>query len=242
MKMVFYSATDIGPVRKNNQDSILADGDRGLFIVADGMGGHQGGEVASRLAIQTVSQRIGQVVQKHNDISSVDVREACMEANRVIYEEGQKHINLRGMGTTLCLLTVGKDGQAYIANIGDSRLYMEKDGQMWLLTEDHNFVTNQLKVGFLSGEPVLEISSEDNVLTKSVGFFVTVKPDIFERKVEKKEKYLICSDGLSGFVPDQEIRNILTNCALQDVPGECMKKALEHGSDDNISVIVIEIQ
>ncbi|MDE0119725.1 MAG: protein phosphatase 2C domain-containing protein [Bdellovibrionales bacterium] len=242
MKLVFYSATDIGPVRRNNQDSILADGDKGLFIVADGMGGHQGGEVASRLAVQIMSQQIEKIQQKQEVFLSTNLREACVETNKIIHNEGQKDLNLRGMGTTLCMLLVEKNGQSYIINIGDSRLYMEKDGQMWLLTEDHNFLTNQKKASFLSGDPEWEASSEDNVLTKSVGFFPNVDMDLFERKVEKKEKYLICSDGLSGFVPDQKIRNILTKCDLQDIPGECIKTALEYGSEDNISVIVIEVQ
>ncbi|MYE07832.1 MAG: serine/threonine-protein phosphatase, partial [Oligoflexia bacterium] len=130
MKLVFYSATDIGPVRRNNQDSILTDGDKGLFIVADGMGGHQGGEVASSLAVQIMSQQVEKILQKQDGISSMDLREACVETNKMIHNEGQKNMNLRGMGTTLCMLFVEKDGQSYIINIGDSRLYMEKDGQM----------------------------------------------------------------------------------------------------------------
>ena len=242
MKLVFYSATDIGPVRRNNQDSILADGDKGLFIVADGMGGHQGGEVASRLAVEIMSKQIEKIRQKQGDISSTHLREACVQTNKMIYNEGQKDLSLRGMGTTLCMLLVEEDGQSYIINIGDSRLYMEKEGQMWLLTEDHNFLTNQRKASFLSGETGWESSADDNVLTRSVGFFPHLELDLFERKVEKKEKYLICSDGLSGFVPDQKIRDILTKCDLQDIPEQCIKTALEHGSEDNISVIVIEIQ
>jgi protein phosphatase len=241
MKLAFYSATDVGLVRHNNQDSLLADGDNRLFIVADGMGGHQGGEVASSLAVKVISRKLAGLVRKEESLID-DVRLACIEANRVIYNEGRKNIELRGMGTTLCLFLIKENGQAYIANIGDSRLYMEKDDKMWLLTEDHNFLTNQLKVNFLSGESTTSSSAEENVLTKSVGFFPTVEPDIFEKTVETGEKYLICSDGLSGFVPDQEIQGILKTCALQDVPKECMKKALDAGGEDNISVIAIEVQ
>ncbi len=242
MKLAFYSATDIGPVRKKHQDSIVTDGQHGIFIVADGMGGHQGGEVASQLAVQTVSRKLVEAIKMQKVISSSDVKEACIAANKIIYEEGQKHINLRGMGTTLCFLVVKEDGQAYIANIGDSRMYMEKEGKMWLLTEDHNFITNQIKACFLSGEPLPEPSAESNILTKSVGFFASLEPDIFEKKVEKGERYLICSDGFNGFVMEQEICDILKTCALKDIPDRCIKKAVECGSDDNISVIVIEIQ
>ena len=241
--MAFYSATDIGPVRKKHQDSIMTDGDHGLFIVADGMGGHQGGEVASKLAIQEVSRRlVDETLKKQKKITAREIRQACVSANRLIYKEGQNNISLRGMGTTLCFLTVTEGGRAYIANIGDSRMYVEKEGQMWLLTEDHNFITNQIKACFLSGEPLPEPSAENSVLTRSVGFFATVEPDIFEKQVEKGEKYLICSDGFSGFVPDKEICAILKTCALQDIPDKCIKTAVECGSDDNISVIVIEVQ
>ena len=241
MKLVSYFATDKGLVRKNNQDSVLVDEDNRLFVIADGMGGHQGGEVASYLTIQAVSQKLaGKTEQEHSLID--DVREACIEANVVVHSKGQQNINLKGMGTTLCLFMVRKDGQAYSANIGDSRLYMERDNKMWLLTEDHNFITNHRKACFLSKEAMPSASMDDNILTKSVGFFPVVEPDVFEKKVEKGDKYLICSDGLSGFIPDKEIHAILKTCALQDVPGACIKKALNVGGEDNISVIVIEVQ
>ena len=242
MKLAFHSATDVGLVRQNNQDSILVDKENQIFVVADGMGGHQGGEVASKLAIQVMGRQLAGKVEKTDGSLLDEIRNACLEANKVIYNKGQKNIELRGMGTTLCAFVVRKDGQAYIANIGDSRLYMEKEGYMWLLTEDHNFITNQMKVSFLSGETLPEPSNEDNILTKSVGFFPTVEPDIFEKTVEKGEKYLICSDGLSGFISNNDIHTILKTCALQDIPKECINKALEAGGDDNISVIAIEIQ
>ena len=241
MKPVFYSATDIGPVRQSNQDSILTDGENRLFIVADGMGGHQGGEVASKMVVNVVAQGLAEKAQKQ-DITSDDIREIVLSANKTIYDKGQKNINLRGMGTTLCFLVIDRQGRAYIVNIGDSRVYMEKDGKMWLLTEDHNFMTNQVKACFLSGEALPEPSSEDHVLTRSVGFFPMVEPDIFEKQVEKGEKYLICSDGLSGFVPYEDIHAIVKNTPLKDIPAECVEKAKKSGSDDNISVIVIEIQ
>ena len=244
MKLAVYSAIDVGLVRKNNQDSILADKENGIFIVADGMGGHQGGEVASRLAVQTIAKIM---TDKENRTHSPtnDLKRACEEANTTIYQESRKKLHLRGMGTTVCMLffpNEEKNQKAYIANIGDSRIYMEKERKMWLLTEDHNFITTQKKASFLSGEPMPAPSAEDNILTKSVGFFPKMEPDIFEKKIEKGEKYIICSDGLSGFVPYEEIHDILKTYTLQDVPRECIKKALEAGGGDNISVIAIEVQ
>ena len=241
-KWKFYSDTNVGRVRKENQDSILVNGEHGLFVVADGMGGHQGGAVASRLAVQIIERHLIGDSEKTGKVSSSHIKQACLAANKAIYLEGQKDIMLRGMGTTLCFLYIHKDGRAYIANIGDSRIYMNKNNKLWLLTEDHNFLTQQLKACFLSGEKRLESSPEDDVLTKSVGFFATVEPDIFEKTVEKGEQYLICSDGLSGFVSDSEIHDILKNTAGRNVPKECIKKALTAGGGDNVSVIVVEIQ
>lgn len=244
MKLAVYSAIDVGLVRKNNQDSILVDKENGIFIVADGMGGHQGGEVASRLAVQTIAKIMTDKENRtHSPIN--DLKRACEEANTTIYQESRKKLHLRGMGTTVCMLffpNEEKNQKAYIANIGDSRIYMEKEGKMWLLTEDHNFITTQKKASFLSGEPMPVPSAEDNILTKSVGFFPKMEPDIVEKKLEQGEKYIICSDGLSGFVPHEEIHDILKTYTLQDVPGECIKKALEAGGGDNISVIAIEVQ
>ena len=234
-----YSETDVGLVRPENQDSILVDNEHGLFVVADGMGGHQGGAVASKMAVQILAEslltRSGPVQPANRN----DIQSACLRANRAIYTKGQKNITLRGMGTTLCLLSVNKNGQAYIANIGDSRIYMYKEDKLWLLTEDHNFLTQQLKACFLSKESRPVPSAEDDILTRSVGFFPSVEPDIFEKTVEKDEQYLICSDGLSGFVPDSEIHAILKNFSGQDVPKQCINKALSAGGGDNVSVIFV---
>ena len=236
-----YSGTDVGLVRQENQDSILANNEQGLFVVADGMGGHQGGAVASKMAVQIIAESLTSQSGSVQPANKDDIKTACLKANRTIYAKGQRDITLRGMGTTLCLLSVNKNGQAHIANIGDSRVYMNKEGKFWLLTEDHNFLTQQLKACFLSKENMPAPSAEDDILTKSVGFFPSVEPDIFEKTVEKGEQYLICSDGLSGLVPDSEIHEILKNFSGQDVPKECIKKALTAGGTDNVSVIFVEI-
>ena len=242
MKLAFSSATHVGLVRSNNQDSILSSADNQLFVVADGMGGHQGGEVASKMAVQVILKVLDGKAEKEESLVD-DLKLACAEANRTIYNEGQKHADLKGMGTTLCLFMISKhDNKGYIVNIGDSRLYMLKAGEMWLLTEDHNFLTSHMKASFLSGESVPPNIFEENSLTKSLGFYPSVEPDIFEKKVEKGEKYLICSDGLSGFVPYEEIQAILQTYPLEQVSKACVKKALEAGGGDNVSVIAIEVQ
>ena len=241
MKWVVHSVTDVGLVRKENQDSIYTNIKQRLFIVADGMGGHQGGAQASSMAVQTLTKSLSKKIQKKpNNISKEDMQMACQVANQAIYRKGQKDTNLTGMGTTVCMFYICPNGKAYIANVGDSRLYMLKEDKMWLLTEDHNFLTQQKKANLLSGKPPSAPSAEDDILVRSVGFFPTVETDVFERQTELGDKYLICSDGLSGFVPDQEIHEILKSHPLQDVPNKCVQKALETGGKDNISVIVVE--
>ena len=240
MKLVFHTATDIGKVRTVNQDSLLADEKNKLFIVADGMGGHQGGEVASQLAVQEV---LNQLAGKTPENSSIieEMQQAFQKANTMVFNEGEKNIELRGMGTTLCVFFAANDNTAYIGNVGDSRLYMAKDHKLWQLTEDHSFAAGQIKAAILSG--VKDNSMQNShFLTRSVGFLPTVEPDISVKNLEKGEIYLLCSDGLCGFVANEVIKDILFNCPVEQIPEECVKKALQAGGEDNVSVIAIEIQ
>ena len=170
------------------------------------------------------------------------IKEAYEKANRMIHTKGLQNIQLRGMGTTMCLLTITEDGIGYIGNVGDSRLYLLKDQVLWQLTEDHTFITHQIKANLITGQQSeITATTEDHMLTKSVGFAKEVEPDIFKKDVQPNETYLICSDGLTGTVSNEEIQNILNTYTGQQRVNQCIKKALERGGGDNISVIVIEI-
>lgn len=239
MKPVFYTATHVGLVRSVNQDSILADAKNKLFIVADGMGGHQGGEVASKLAVEEIFKQLDGKTSENSSLMD-EMKTAFEKANTSVFNKGEKNIELRGMGTTLCVFYID-EGNAYIGNVGDSRLYMAKDNKLWQLTEDHSFTTNQIKARILIGKEDVNVQNS-HFLTKSVGFLPAVEPDFSIKTLQKGEIYLLCSDGLCGFVANEVIKDILFNCPVETVADECVKKALEAGGEDNISVIAIEIQ
>ncbi len=241
MRWKCHFATHVGLVRETNQDTVLVDKERGLFIVADGMGGHQGGEVASRMAADSVLE---QLKNNSNEKSSAttQLKMSYESANQSVHQAGEQDIQLRGMGTTLCVLWLKNDGTAYIGNVGDSRVYMSKGDKMWLLTEDHTFANSQLKASLMATDKLPTSFVNEHVLIKSVGFFSEVKPDVFERSVESGETYLLCSDGLSGLVSNYEIQEIISAHSVKEIPEQCVKKALDAGGIDNISVIAIEVQ
>jgi len=239
MQSVFYTATNVGLVRNVNQDSILADAKNKLFIVADGMGGHQGGEVASKLAVEEVFKQLDGKTSENSSLMG-EMKIAFEKANTSVFLKGEKNLKLRGMGTTLCVFYI--DGNnAYIGNVGDSRLYMAKDNKLWQLTEDHSFTTNHIKAKILTGKEDVNVKNSP-YLTKSVGFLPTVEPDFSVKNLQPGEIYLLCSDGLCGIVANEVIKNILFNYPVESIADECVKKALEAGGEDNISVIVIEIK
>ncbi len=239
MKPVFYTATHVGLVRSVNQDSILADEKNKLFIVADGMGGHQGGEVASQMAVQEVLKHLDGKTAESSSIMD-EIKIAFKKANTTVFNEGEKNIELRGMGTTLCVFFMNEDN-VYIGNVGDSRLYLAKDDKLWQLTEDHSFTTNQIKAKILMRKEDITVQNS-HFLTKSVGFLPAVEPDFSVKTLQKGEIYLLCSDGLCGFITNEVIKDILFNCPVETISDECVKKALEAGGEDNVSVITIEIK
>ena len=242
MKLDFHSATHTGLVRSENQDTVLADAEHKLFIVADGMGGHQGGGTASQMAVQIIKTSLRQKIKEDSASLLMDIEDAYETANRTIHSKGIQNPQLRGMGTTLCLLLVRNDGTIYIGNVGDSRLYMLKNKTLWQITEDHTSLTNQVKAGLIVGQKTPKPAfSEDHMLTKSVGFFAAVEPDIFKKTAHPGEVYLLCSDGLSGAVSDEEIQAALNAGTGKQCTQLLVDKALQRGGADNISVIVVEI-
>lgn len=229
--------TDIGQKRTNNQDSILVNADLGLFAVADGMGGHSGGEVASSMAIKTLEHAFS---KRDGSLETPDLLErAIIECNQVIYEQSQKNSQLRGMGTTLTTAFV-EDEVLHIGQVGDSRLYLFAEQNLYQLTEDHSQVYELLKAGLIS-EDSLE-SFQKNIITRSVGYERDVKVDLFQRPVRKGDRYLICSDGLSGMVSDDQIAQILLNFDVDTAVRNLVSLANIQGGEDNVSVIVFEIQ
>ncbi len=222
--------------RQGNQDSFLVDDRIGVFIVADGVGGHMGGEVASALAVETAREVIAH--QKAHMFTPREVlTQAYRESNFRIFQRAQQESRLSGMGTTMVLCYI-RDGRLYIANVGDSRCYLFRRPYIWQLTEDHSLINEQIRMGLLT-EEVARKTIAKNVITRSVGFEVEVFPDILEREISSDDTYILCSDGLSGMMTDSRMSQIMNETPIDKVAPLLIQQALAHGGDDNVTVLVL---
>lgn len=238
--------TDVGRVRSSNQDSLFFDDDRGLYIVADGMGGHAGGEIASSIAIEEITKFLAEPPKgfSEGDDSEADdpiicqwLAQAVNHASRKIYERALEEPTLKGMGTTTTLLLV-MNQKAYCAHVGDSRLYLIRNGFLYQITYDHSLVNEQVRAGIITAEEA-EIHHLKNVITRSVGYQEEEDVDTTSFDLNTGDCILICSDGLHGKVTDREISNIVREQGL-DAVKSLMELANNRGGDDNITIIVIE--
>lgn len=244
-----YGRTDVGKRREKNEDSFLIDPDLGLCIVADGMGGHLGGERASKLAVATIAAILRDLdqdpettVEEGAGITPGDfesyLRYAISAASQRIYEAAKKEAALRGMGTTTVLLFY-REAKVYIANVGDSRAYLIHEQQIDQVTQDHSLVGEQLRAGFLSPDDVRSHRLK-NVITRSVGFQEGVIPDIVIQEACEGNRFLLCSDGLSNLVDDVEIRDVVLKNEPEVACQRLIDIANERGGDDNITVVIAE--
>jgi serine/threonine protein phosphatase PrpC len=237
--------SDTGLVRTENQDFALATtaeeetSDSGtLLIVADGMGGHRGGAAASRLAGTTIRQEY--LASSHDDIPGA-LRSAFQSANARIHAESVDNIELRGMGTT-CSAIVVRDGVAYGAHVGDSRIYLYRGGSIRQLTEDHSLVATMVKEGLLTTREA-EVHPRRNVLQRSMGVIESLEVDLLQSfAVEPGDVFVLCSDGLHGLVREGEIGEVVGSQPVDRAVQELVRRALERGAPDNVSVIVARIE
>lgn len=238
--------TDVGQVRSVNQDSFLVDEKDLLFIVADGMGGHAGGEIASRQCIDEIRSYL----RKHHRVFTEQgpLRESQIAAtlsNSVnhassrIYEHALEEPSLRGMGTTATVVKI-LNGKAYWAHVGDSRLYLIRSGYLYQMTFDHSLVNEQLRAGIITPEEA-EMHHLKNVITRSVGYQEEEDVDTNGFVLEEGDRLVLCSDGLHGKVSDEELSNIVKESGVHAV-SQLVDLANRRGGEDNITAIVIEIQ
>ncbi len=238
MRFEVFAETDVGLRREINQDSILVDHDLGLFIVADGMGGHRGGEVASLLAVQTMQQHIRKVSSAGKYVPKTLLIEAYREASAKIHHKSTiESPDLMGMGTTMVSFFAQK-GRGYISNVGDSRAYLIRGDLMWQITDDHSLINEQIKAGVIREEDAEQVVGR-NVITRSVGYERDVQADVLERQLIPGDQFLLCSDGLSGLVSNEKIQEICSTYNPSKAVAQCIKSAKDAGGDDNISVIFI---
>ena len=239
--------TDVGQRRDHNEDAYLVDEGLGLFIVADGMGGHAGGGTASRLAVETIQAALARAREDDpgrfgtgdaEDTRVPDLlRQAVERACKVIYDTAQSDAELAGMGTTVTAVLVD-DGTAFVAHVGDSRCYLLREGRIYQVSEDHSLVNEQLKAGAISADEAKH-SRFKNIITRSVGFEQQVVVDLMGLELQPGDAVVICCDGLSNLVDDPEILSIVEESPIDLSPGRLVALANDRGGDDNITVIVI---
>ena len=236
MKFQCWCLTDKGLKRAGNQDSFLIDERFGVFVVADGVGGHMGGEVASALAVETVREVIGH--PKARDFQPKQVlMQAYEEASHRIFDRAAQETRLNGMGTTMVMGYV-RDSHIYIANVGDSRAYLFRKPYVWQLTEDHSLINEQVRLGLLTEEQAHKVIGK-NVITRSVGFERDVFPDVIEREISAGDVYIFCSDGLSGMITDAKILQIMLDHPIEKTTEILIQQALAHGGEDNVTALVL---
>lgn len=235
-----WGMKDVGLCRDVNQDYIYVSEEPvgnlpNLFLVADGMGGHKAGDLASEYTVLQVCEAAEKCMR---DIPLQILKSAFQYANQKLIEKSWESPAYSGMGTTLVAVTV-KDGTAYVANVGDSRLYKIGD-QIEQITEDHSLVEEMVRMGEISKEEARN-HPEKNIITRAIGVTETVEPDYFDTRLEKGECLLLCSDGLSNMVSDSQIKDILDHRQdLRSGAEELVRTANLNGGKDNIAVVLIE--
>lgn len=246
LDLVVAARTDMGRVRENNEDKfdffqpdelpVLAV-KGSFFAVADGMGGHESGQVASELGLKTV---LTQYYADPDEDVEKSLSAALVAANSYVYETAQVIPGRNGMGTT-CTAAVIRDKDLYVGHVGDSRAYLIRDAQMEQVTEDHSWVAEQVKRGALTEDEAAN-SPFRNVITRSLGAAPDVEPDVYRREVEVGDVLLLCSDGLTGYVDDQTIFEIADSYGPSLAALKLVQKACENGGGDNVTVLIVAVR
>ncbi len=233
--------TNVGRRRKNNQDSIYYDASQGLGIVADGIGGRKGGEVASSTAVEVIRSYFMEAEHIAHDELPVIIANGIDRANKALIQEGKKQPEIAGMGTTINCLAFGSN-KLHIGHIGDSRTYLYYDGNMWQLTVDHS-IEVFVKRGWI--EPTENIlNAKQDALVKAVGLMSELDVDVYEIPLQHNQLFLTCSDGLYGMVKEKRIAQIIAENfrRFERIPSILIKEANKNGGQDNITVLLSHIE
>jgi protein phosphatase len=240
MHLLGWGKSDVGMRRQQNEDSFFVDSSRGLFLVADGMGGHAGGELASRLAVELVSKELSGVFAQPNAPTMAPLEslvQAVEMACAVIFHVSREYPQLEGMGTTFTGVLL-EDNRLHLAHVGDSRAYLYRHGEVIQLSQDHSLVQEMIRAGQMTPEEA-KISRYRHVITRSVGFEAQVEVDATVLPLREGDIVMLCSDGLVNLVEDPvEIGGILGSTPFAQIPGRFIEIANERGGDDNITVVV----
>lgn len=248
MQVKAFGLTHVGRQRQHNEDTFLVETDKNLYVVADGMGGHAAGEIASKIAAESISEFIHQTAEDdgtwphaYNENlkrSTNRLMAALKIANTRVLEAMRKDARLRGMGTTV-VASIYDEGTVSVAHVGDSRAYLIRGTQLSRLTNDHSWVYEQVQAGMLT-EAEAEKHPLRNVITRALGGSLTVIPDASEVECREGDVFLLCSDGLTGMVPEEEILRLVTE--KEDLEEACqllIEHANERGGYDNVTAVLV---
>ena len=249
-KLTFVGQTDTGRVREHNEDTIATDADVGLLVLADGMGGYNAGEVASGIAVKTITNLVREGLGRE-DLDSVDrntglsrasivLRDAITRANKIIYQTARSQAECEGMGTTV-VAALFYDNRISIAHVGDSRLYRQRGSQIAQVTMDHSLLQELVDRGFYSPEEAQRAANK-NYVTRALGVEAQVEVEVQEHPVDKGDIFILCSDGLSDMVEDEDIRLTISTFGanLDTVAKQLIQLANENGGRDNVSVVLAQ--
>ena len=249
-KLTFVGQTDTGRVREHNEDTIASDVDVGLLVLADGMGGYNAGEVASGIAVKTITNLVREGLARE-DLGSIDrstgltrpsivLRDAITRANKIIYQTARSQAECEGMGTTV-VAALFYDNRVSIAHVGDSRLYRQRGSEIAQVTMDHSLLQELVDRGFYSPEEAQRAANK-NYVTRALGVEPQVEVEVQEHPVDKGDVFILCSDGLSDMVEDEDIRLTISTFGanLDTVAKQLIQLANENGGRDNVSVVLAQ--
>lgn len=241
MRFSCAARTDVGVVRSGNEDSYLMASDRGLFIVADGMGGHAAGEVASEMATRIVAEQFRPARGMNDDELMAQLVGAIRSANEAIFQRTVTEVDKRGMGTTSTVLNL-LPRRYLIGQVGDSRAYILRGGVLSQLTKDHSYVQEQVDAGKLTPEEA-RVHPYANVITRCVGSSSDVIPDLYFGTLEAGDLLLLASDGLTGMLEDEDVRQIvMSGLELEEMVDALIAGANHRGGLDNVTTILVRIE
>ena len=253
MKISYQAVTDVGRKRKGNEDSLFLNPEQRLFVVADGMGGHAAGEVASKVAVDSINEFVTLTGGDEeitwpfglDETISYDgnrLKTAIRHANRKVLEATREKTEYEGMATTVAAVLVDGD-LANLGHVGDSRIYLWSEGELLQLTSDHSWVNEQIQSGVISAEQARSHPLR-NVVTRALGGKPDLAVDMQTRKMKGGDVLLLCSDGLTGMVPDEEVARILEEAKgdIEKGARDLVAEANAHGGEDNITVVLLKFE
>ena len=240
MRLEVGQGTHTGMIRSGNEDSFFSDLQHGLFVVADGMGGHAAGEVASEMAVQILADELLALRDASDATASDRIQQSLQRANLAIYQRTLTEVDKQGMGTTVCALLM-RGSRYLVGHVGDSRVYLLRDGLLKQITKDHSYVQEQVDAGVLTPEQA-RYHPYSNVITRCVGANTEVNPDLYSGEVRRGDTFLVASDGLTGMVDDRRLQQLLQSRATaQRVVEALIAEANGRGGLDNITAIVVRV-